>query len=229
MSSGFQGFSPQALAFFEELSANNNKAWFEAHRADYETLLLEPLKELVAELAAPLLAIDPALQLLPPSRCIARIHRDIRFSRDKSPYKTHLWLSFKRPSPDWKEHPCFFFEIAADRYRYGMGFYSAAEGDHGRPAPHHRDGAGEVPPPRRTHQADRGASSPKENSTSAPSTPPSPPTSSPGTAARTSIWSATVSRTNGFFRRGLWRSCGKGMGSWRRFIGCCGGWGSCLK
>ena len=125
MSSEFPGFSPQALVFFEELSANNNKAWFEAHRADYETLLLEPLKELVAELAAPLLAIDPALQVLPPSRCIARIHRDIRFSRDKSPYKTHLWLSFKRPSPDWKEHPCFFFEIAADRYRYGMGFYSA--------------------------------------------------------------------------------------------------------
>jgi len=125
MTSNFPGFSPQALVFFAELAENNNKAWFEAHRADYETLLLEPLQELVAELAAPLLAIDPALQVLPPSRCIARIHRDIRFSRDKSPYKSHLWLSFKRPSPDWKEHPCFFFEIAADRYRYGMGFYSA--------------------------------------------------------------------------------------------------------
>jgi uncharacterized protein (TIGR02453 family) len=124
----FQGFSPLALSFFEELAANNNKVWFAANRADFETLLLEPLKQLVADLGEAMLKIDPELLIIPAvDRTIARIHRDIRFARDKSPYKTHLWVSFKRPSPEWKDRPCFFFEIAADRYRYGMGYYSASK------------------------------------------------------------------------------------------------------
>lgn len=124
----FHGFSPQALAFFEELAANNNREWFNDHRADFETLLLDPLKQLVADLGDAMLTIDPALMVIPAiDKTVARIHRDIRFSRDKSPYKTHLWVSFKRPSPDWKDRPCFFFEISADRYRYGMGYYCASK------------------------------------------------------------------------------------------------------
>lgn len=125
----FQGFSPQALAFFEELAANNTKAWFDANRGGFETQLLDPLKQLVADLGESMLAIDSELMTIPAvDKTIARIHRDIRFSRDKSPYKTHLWVSFKRPRSDWKDRPCFFFEIAADRYRYGMGYYSASKG-----------------------------------------------------------------------------------------------------
>jgi uncharacterized protein (TIGR02453 family) len=127
MDSPFTGFSPGALAFFEELAANNRKAWFEAHRAGYETLLLAPLKALVAALADRVLAIDDDLVTMPAvDRTISRINRDTRFSRDKSPYKTCLWITFKRYRPDWKDNPCFFFEIRADGYRYGMGFYSAS-------------------------------------------------------------------------------------------------------
>ncbi len=127
MSEQFSGFSPQSLGFFEQLGANNTKAWFEAHRDEYQELLLEPLKLLVSELADTMLAIDPALITLPAvDKTISRIYRDTRFSRDKSPYKTCLWITFKRSSPDWKTAPCFFFEITADSYRYGMGFYSAS-------------------------------------------------------------------------------------------------------
>lgn len=129
MTPTFSGFSPQALAFFEALAVNNNKAWFEAHRGDFQALLLDPLKQLVADLGEPMLAIDSKLLTIPAvDKTIARIHRDIRFSRDKSPYKTHLWVSFKRPSSEWKNRPCFFFEISADGYRYGMGYYSASKG-----------------------------------------------------------------------------------------------------
>jgi uncharacterized protein (TIGR02453 family) len=75
-----------------------------------------------------MLAIDPDLIAIPAvDKTISRIYRDIRFSRNKSPYKTCLWITFKRPGPDWKEAPCFFFEITADSYRYGMGFYSASK------------------------------------------------------------------------------------------------------
>lgn len=127
MDEAFSGFSPQALAFFEGLAANNSKPWFEAHRQEYEEYLLEPLKSLVSDLAGPMRATDPELTTIPAvDKTISRIYRDTRFSRNKSPYKTCLWITFKRPSPDWKTAPCFFFEITADSYRYGMGFYSAS-------------------------------------------------------------------------------------------------------
>lgn len=127
MTDRFNGFLPQAPGFFERLAANNNKAWFEEHRDQYEELLLEPLKLLVGDLADTMRAIDPALITIPAvDKTISRIYRDTRFSRDKSPYKTCLWITFKRRSPDWKQAPCFFFEITADSYRYGMGFYSAS-------------------------------------------------------------------------------------------------------
>lgn len=127
MADRFNGFSPLAPVFFEQLAANNNKTWFEAHRDEYQVLLLEPLKLLVSELADTMQALDPALITLPAvDKTISRLYRDTRFSRNKSPYKTCLWITFKRYSPDWKTAPCFFFEITADSYRYGMGFYSAS-------------------------------------------------------------------------------------------------------
>lgn len=128
MNTAFTGFSPNSLEFFEGLTANNNRAWFEAHRDEYENYLLNPLKALVSDLAAPMLSIDPELITVPAvDKTISRIYQDTRFSRNKSPYKTRLWISFKRLSPDWKTAPCFFFEISADGYRYGMGFSAPPE------------------------------------------------------------------------------------------------------
>lgn len=126
MNNSFSGFYPESLGYFESLAANNNKVWFEDHRDDFEQYLMEPLKNLVSDLSGAMLAIDPELMVIPAvDKTISRIYRDTRFSRNKSPYKTCLWISFKRRSPDWKTAPCFFFEISADGYRYGMGFYSA--------------------------------------------------------------------------------------------------------
>ena len=65
MNDSFNGFSPNAVAFFEGLAANNTKAWFEAHRSDYEKYLLEPLKSLVIDLSGAMLEIDPDLITIP--------------------------------------------------------------------------------------------------------------------------------------------------------------------
>jgi uncharacterized protein (TIGR02453 family) len=126
MDNSFNGFTPESLTFFENLAANNNKTWFEDHRDNFEQSLMEPLKLLVSDLSGAMLAIDSELITIPKvDKTISRIYRDTRFSRNKSPYKTCLWITFKRRSPDWKNAPCFFFEISADGYRFGMGFYSA--------------------------------------------------------------------------------------------------------
>jgi len=121
----FQGFSPATLKFLKNLGENNKKEWFEAHRKDYETVLLNPFKRLVTDLGDFMLMIDPMLEIRPAiNKTISKIHRDTRFSKDKTPFKTNLWLSFKRQVPDWKTTPVFFFELFPDWYRFGMGFYS---------------------------------------------------------------------------------------------------------
>ena len=111
--SSFTWFTRQGTEFFRRLGENNNKEWFEAHRREFETVLLTPLRALAAELSAFMLVLDPLLQV-EPSRIISRIHRDTRFSRNKSPYKTNLWFTFRRFIKDWQFHPCWFFELAAD-------------------------------------------------------------------------------------------------------------------
>lgn len=85
----FNGFSPQALKFLRDLEKNNDRAWFAPRKELYERECLAPLRALTVDLAAALrkarIPIDAD-----PSRVGFRIYRDVRFSRDKSPYKTNL-------------------------------------------------------------------------------------------------------------------------------------------
>lgn len=122
---GFQGFTIATIEFLNDLRNNNNKTWFEENRPDYTEKLLTPMRHLVAELSEAILAIDPSIDTTPAvGKTISRINRDTRFSKNKSPYKSNMWVTFKRPSPDWKDSPCFFFEIFPESYRYGMGYYA---------------------------------------------------------------------------------------------------------
>jgi uncharacterized protein (TIGR02453 family) len=124
----FQGFSPKAFRFLKEIRTHNEKAWFHAHRADYERHLLEPLRDLVTDLADCMLDIDLSFEVAPAvGKTISRIYRDTRFSKDKSPLRDCMWITFKRNSNDWARWSVgYFLEINATWYRYGMGFYDAA-------------------------------------------------------------------------------------------------------
>jgi len=77
------------LDFLDELSVNNNKEWMDAHRGQYEEAKGE-FKQLISHLLGELTFIDEGLQGLSPKDCIFRINRDIRFSKDKSPYKNNF-------------------------------------------------------------------------------------------------------------------------------------------
>ncbi len=123
----FKGFSPKALTFLSDLYNNNNKVWFETHRRRYEEYLLDPLRNLVTDLGGLMLAIDPFLEISPAiNKTISRIYRDTRFSKDKSPLRDRMWITFKRQGKTLSDSPAFFFEISSESYRYGMGFYSAS-------------------------------------------------------------------------------------------------------
>ncbi|NOY78574.1 MAG: DUF2461 domain-containing protein [Calditrichaeota bacterium] len=125
--SRFTGFSNETFSFLKALQTNNNKDWFEAHREVYVRFLVDPLRCLVNDLGHFMLIIDPHFDVTPAiNRTISRIYRDTRFSKNKSPYKTTAWITFKRPGKDWRNSPAYFFELSADSYRFGMGFYGAS-------------------------------------------------------------------------------------------------------
>lgn len=84
----FAGFTPAGPRFFRSLARTNNRNWFEANRPVYETAVREPLRALVEGLDVALAAIVPEITG-DPKRSLFRINRDIRFSKDKSPYKTN--------------------------------------------------------------------------------------------------------------------------------------------
>lgn len=82
------------IPFLKELSRNNNKEWFDANKKQYEKAKME-LSELVQELINGIKKFEPELGALQPKDTMFRINRDIRFSNDKSPYKTNMgaWIS----------------------------------------------------------------------------------------------------------------------------------------
>jgi uncharacterized protein (TIGR02453 family) len=90
---GFGGFRPAAFRFLRDLGRNNDKAWFEANREVYEREVRDPMRRLVEALDDNLRSIAPEI-VGDPKRSMFRIHRDVRFSRNKSPYKTNAgaWL-----------------------------------------------------------------------------------------------------------------------------------------
>jgi len=89
----FAGFRPEAIQFLADLAANNDRAWFQPRKAQYEDLLKRPLEGLCAALAERFEATGIPLQA-DPARSPFRIYRDVRFSKDKAPYKTNVGASF---------------------------------------------------------------------------------------------------------------------------------------
>ena len=119
----FPGFAPQARQFLRELRDNNNRLWFRAHKADYEAHVRGPLLQLVGELGTALAEHSPG-HLCNPRKSVYRIYRDIRFTKDKSPYKTHVAAVF--PPEGLARHggAGFYFHFSADELLIGGGLYA---------------------------------------------------------------------------------------------------------
>ena len=120
----FTGFTQGTFDFFAGLKENNCKSWFEEHRTVYEQEVLQPLKAFVLAMTPAMFSIDSQMNFQP-NKIVSRIYRDIRFSTDKSPYKTNMWITFQRIVPNWEAFPAFYMEISDEGYQYGMGLYMA--------------------------------------------------------------------------------------------------------
>ena len=89
----FAGFRPEAIQFLADLAVNNDRAWFQPRKGEYERLLKRPLEELCVAVDERFRARGVPLRA-DPARSPFRIYRDVRFAKDKSPYKTNVGASF---------------------------------------------------------------------------------------------------------------------------------------
>jgi uncharacterized protein (TIGR02453 family) len=119
---GFNGFPPGAVTFLEGLREHNEKPWFEAHRQQYEDDLLEPGRVFAEAMAARLDGLMPP-ESHPVRGSLFRIYRDVRFSKDKTPYKTHLGIAFG-PEGRSKESAGFYFQIDPVHLFLGAGMHA---------------------------------------------------------------------------------------------------------
>jgi uncharacterized protein (TIGR02453 family) len=126
----FTGFCPEAIDFLADLAQNNDRSWFQPRKADYERLIKEPMESFVEALAAAFERHKLPLQA-DPKQSIFRIYRDTRFSKDKSPYKTHVGASFpwiEEPSPDalpshGDHHNGGYFHLEPGKHYVGGGLW----------------------------------------------------------------------------------------------------------
>ena len=110
----FTGFPRDTFAFLRGLAANNNKSWFDEHRADYETFCMAPARAFIEALGPRLKKISPTVQWeAKVNGSIFRINRDIRFAKDKRPYKTNLDLWFWHRTRGGWSAPGFFVRSCA--------------------------------------------------------------------------------------------------------------------
>lgn len=117
----FEGFGPNALSFFKALAFHQNRDWFEENRAMYEREARQPMIALIEDLAETFAAARMPLTG-DGKRSVFRLNRDIRFSKDKSPYKTHMGAVMTRGG-DKGEQGLLYMHVDPEGCFVAAGFY----------------------------------------------------------------------------------------------------------
>lgn len=116
-------FSEEYLHFFMDLSANNNRDWFHENKKRYEEFVRKPFIEFSAEMIQGLNSYGMDLGELEPKQCLFRINRDIRFSKDKSPYKLQYSAAFSKGGKKDMQNPGMYIEFSPEHFRIYSGVY----------------------------------------------------------------------------------------------------------
>lgn len=115
------------LEFLKELSQNNNRDWFEKNKTRYEKSVKDPFSELVTALIASFERIDPEIKV-DTKDTLFRIYKDVRFSKDKSPYKTHMGAVISRYGRKDHTYPGYYVHAEYGSFMFGGGAYSLEKG-----------------------------------------------------------------------------------------------------
>lgn len=118
----FTGFTDQTIQFFLDLRFHNYTEYFHEHHDRYVETVQQPFYSLIEDLAPAVQKIDPMMEVRP-HKCLSRIHRDTRFSKDKSPYRDHLWFLFRRAGEQREKAVFLYGEFGPDRLDWGFGIW----------------------------------------------------------------------------------------------------------
>lgn len=118
-------FGPSTFVFLEELAANNDRAWFEENRQRYEADVKRPALRFITDFGPRLTRISGHFRAdpRPVGGSLFRIHRDVRFSRDKRPYKTHTGIHFRHADSRDAHAPGFYLHIQPGEVFVGVGIW----------------------------------------------------------------------------------------------------------
>ncbi|OUR77084.1 TIGR02453 family protein [Alphaproteobacteria bacterium 46_93_T64] len=125
MGDSFSGFSKELVKFYEDLSQNNDRDWFHANKQRYRDVALYPMCDFISAIAphlediAPYYIADPR----PNGGSVFRIYRDVRFSKDKKPYKEHLACQFRHQAGRDAHVPGFYIHFDLEGIRFGGGIW----------------------------------------------------------------------------------------------------------
>ena len=118
----------QTFDFFRQLEKNNKKVWMDTNRERYQASLVQPLRRLLEELTPSVLELDERFDVSGRTGAnFSRINRDIRFAKDKTLYKTQMYLKFQVPSPRDGETGQLYVGFSADTVTAGFRMYSGGK------------------------------------------------------------------------------------------------------
>ena len=123
--SEFAGFKEDFFEFFKQLKQNNNRDWFAENKTNYYESVLNPMSSFIVAIAPHLKRISPHYKADPKPHggSMFRIYRDTRFSKDKTPYKTHAACHFRHVAGRDAHAPGFYVHIETDRISFGGGVW----------------------------------------------------------------------------------------------------------
>ena len=118
-------FTKKTFAFLRDLAENNNRDWFQANKVRYEEEVKGPALEFIQDFSSPLQRLSPHFRADPRASggSLFRIHRDIRFSKDKSPYKTHTGIQFRHERRKDAHAPGFYLHLEPKGCFIGLGIW----------------------------------------------------------------------------------------------------------
>src|ERR1700761_5405139 len=120
MKTTFPGFSREGLKFLKDLKKNNDREWFTPRKAIFEEELRQPMVRLIEAVHDEMMRFAPHYVGEPP-KCIYRIYRDTRFSKDKTPYKTHVGALLWRKGTEKNDAASYYFAVSNDAVEVAGG------------------------------------------------------------------------------------------------------------
>lgn len=119
----FNGFTEETVRYFMDIRFHNNATYYEENKDRYRQHVQAPFYAFIEALAPTMQQIDPRMEVRP-YKCLARMRRDTRFSKDKSPYRDHLWLLFRKAGEPREGSVVYWFEFGPDTFGWGLGLWS---------------------------------------------------------------------------------------------------------